>query len=222
MGFFDKNHESESPLGMLRAHTGTFMYHVKMGKAKFKNKDGVYDIFYDMDQTQFLLDQATRGSLYDFKKKIDYALWDAAVHKYSEDLKKLKAELLRLVDEGFSSDPEEEEIEKAEEKKEEKKDWKLQMLDEMERSEEEGKQAEKDAQKAREESLRNLENHKMTEADCRELWRIIKELEKEFRVMNRIADDWFAVHGKKDGCAGALLLFTLLPVGAMYGLFSVF
>ncbi|MFR6111416.1 MAG: hypothetical protein ACLUIQ_08695 [Dialister invisus] len=43
-----------------------------------------------MDQTKFLLDQATRGSLYDFRQRIDSALWDAAVHKYSEDLDKLK------------------------------------------------------------------------------------------------------------------------------------
>ena len=37
MSFFDKNNESASPIGLLRAHTGTFMYYVKMGKAKFKN-----------------------------------------------------------------------------------------------------------------------------------------------------------------------------------------
>lgn len=222
MGFFDKNHESESPLGLLRAHTGTFMYHVKMGKSKFKNKGTVYDIFYDMDQTQFLLDQATRGSLYDFKKKIDYALWDAAVHKYSEDLGKLKKELLRLVDEGFSPEREEKEIEETQSEKEEETDWKLQMIDEMEHAEEKAKQREEEERLARKKALSALESRHMTEADCRELWRIIKELEKEFRTMNRIADDWFAVHGKKDGCAGALLIVTLLPVATMYGIFSIF
>ena len=83
MGFFDRSNESASPIGLLRAHIGTFMYCVKMGKKKFQNKEDIGDIFFDMDQTKFLLDQATRGSLYDFRQRIDSALWDAAVHKYS-------------------------------------------------------------------------------------------------------------------------------------------
>lgn len=66
MGFFDRSNESASPIGLLRAHIGTFMYCVKMGKKKFQNKEDIGDIFFDMDQTKFLLDQATRGSLYDF------------------------------------------------------------------------------------------------------------------------------------------------------------
>ena len=95
MGFFDRSNESASPIGLLRAHIGTFMYCVKMGKRKFQNKEDIGDIFFDMDQTKFLLDQATRGSLYDFRQRIDSALWDAAVHKYSEDLDKLKKALLK-------------------------------------------------------------------------------------------------------------------------------
>lgn len=100
MGFFDKSNESTSPIGLLRAHIGTFMYCVKIGKKKFQNKEDIGDIFFDMDQTKFLLDQATRGSLYDFRQRIDSALWDAAVHKYSEDLDKLKKALLKAVDQG--------------------------------------------------------------------------------------------------------------------------
>ena len=100
MGFFDRSNESASPIGLLRAHIGTFMYCVKMGKRKFQNKEDIGDIFFDMDQTKFLLDQATRGSLYDFRQRIDSALWDAAVHKYSEDLDKLKKALLKAVDQG--------------------------------------------------------------------------------------------------------------------------
>lgn len=100
MGFFDRSNESASPIGLLRAHIGTFMYCVKMGKRKFQNKEDIGDIFLDMDQTKFLLDQATRGSLYDFRQRIDSALWDAAVHKYSEDLDKLKKALLKAVDQG--------------------------------------------------------------------------------------------------------------------------
>ena len=99
MGFFDKANESKSPIGLLRAHIGTFMYYVKMGEQKFKDKEEIHDIFYDMNQTKFLLDQATRGSLYEFKKRIDDVLWDAAVHKYTEDMEKLKAALLKAVDE---------------------------------------------------------------------------------------------------------------------------
>ena len=102
MGFFDRSNESASPIGLLRAHIGTFMYCVKMGKKKFQNKEDVGDIFFDMDQTKFLLDQATRGSLYDFRQRIDSALWDAAVHKYSEDLDKLKKALLKAVEDRKS------------------------------------------------------------------------------------------------------------------------
>lgn len=45
MGFFDRSNESASPIGLLRAHIGTFMYCVKMGKKKFQNKEDVGDIF---------------------------------------------------------------------------------------------------------------------------------------------------------------------------------
>lgn len=93
MGFFDHKHEKESPIGNLRAHIGTFMYFVKVGKSKFKNKGRVGEIFADMDNTQYLFQQATSGTMYDMKKKLDYALWDAAVHKYTEDLGELKKEL---------------------------------------------------------------------------------------------------------------------------------
>ena len=65
-----------------------------------------------MDNTQYLFQQATSGTMYDMKKKLDYTLWDAATHKYTEDIQKLKDELLKAVDEG------EESGEFAEEKKE--------------------------------------------------------------------------------------------------------
>ena len=103
MGFFDKGHEKESPIGNLRAHIGTFMYFVKVGKSKFKHKGKVGEIFADMDNTQYLFQQATSGTMYDMKKKLDYTLWDAATHKYTEDIQKLKDELLKAVDEGEES-----------------------------------------------------------------------------------------------------------------------
>ena len=143
MGFFDRSNESASPIGLLRAHIGTFMYCVKMGKRKFQNKEDIGDIFFDMDQTKFLLDQATRGSLYDFRQRIDSALWDAAVHKYSEDLDKLKKALLKAVDQGAAkaADIAEEEPEEIVPEKEEEKsgDWRDYILDEMKEAEEAAK-----------------------------------------------------------------------------------
>ena len=143
MGFFDRSNESASPIGLLRAHIGTFMYCVKMGKKKFQNKEDVGDIFFDMDQTKFLLDQATRGSLYDFRQRIDSALWDAAVHKYSEDLDKLKKALLKAVDQGAAkaADTAEEEPEEIVPEKEEEKsgNWRDHILDEMKEAEEAAK-----------------------------------------------------------------------------------
>lgn len=41
----------------------------------------------------------------------------------------------------------------------------------------------------------------MTEEDCRELWRIIQGLEREYKEMNSIADDWFPSM-EKDGMHG--------------------
>lgn len=43
MGFFDRSNESTSPIGLLRAHIGTFMYCVKMGKrnSKIKKTSGI-------------------------------------------------------------------------------------------------------------------------------------------------------------------------------------
>ena len=61
-------------------------------------------------------------------------------------------------------------------------------------------------------------SEEMTEADCRELWRILQGLEREFQEMKSIADDWFTVHGKGNGCFGALAMMALIPLGAIYGI----
>ena len=71
-------------------------------------------------------------------------------------------------------------------------------------------------------SNKSDDDEHMTEADCRELWRIIQGLEREFREMNEIAEDWFSVHGKKDGCLGALAALALIPAAAFYGIFHIF
>ena len=146
MGFFDKGHEKESPIGNLRAHIGTFMYFVKVGKSKFKHKGKVGEIFADMDNTQYLFQQATSGTMYDMKKKLDYTLWDAATHKYTEDIQKLKDELLKAVDEGeesgvFEEEKKEKESEAKRKEEEEKKeeetgDWRSHIKGQMAEAEE--------------------------------------------------------------------------------------
>ncbi len=229
MGFFDKKHENDSPIGNLRAHIGTYMYFVKVGKSKFKNKGRIGEIFADMDNTQFLFQQATSGTMYDFKKKLDYALWDAALHKYTEDMDELKKELLKAVDAEKmhaqeEKEKEEEQKEKEEALQEESGDWRENLKDQMKKAEEKEKELEEKRKQENEEKAQQLshETEEMTEADCRELWRIMQGLEREFREMKNIADDWFTVNGKKNGCMGALVAITLLPVGLVYGLWQIF
>ena len=230
MGFFDRNHAKESPIGNLRAHIGTFMYYVKVGKSIFKHKGAVGEIFADMDNTQFLFQQATSGTMYDMKKKLDYTLWDAAIHKYTEDIQKLKDELLKAVDEGeetgaFAEEKKEEEKKEEEQKKEEDKEedfsgnWKAHIKDQMKEAEEKARREEEEREKEENQVVEENEDEALTEADCRELWRLIQGLEREYKEMNRIADDWFSIHGKKTGCLTALVGMTLIPLGAMYGLY---
>ena len=231
MGFFDKGHEKESPIGNLRAHIGTFMYFVKVGKSKFKHKGRVGEIFADMDNTQYLFQQATSGTMYDMKKKLDYTLWDAATHKYTEDIQQLKDELLKAVDEGeesgvFEEEKKEKEIEEKKKEEKEKKeeeektgDWKAHIKGQMAEAEEKARREAEEKEKEAETPAAEAEDESLTEEDCRELWRIIQGLEREYKEMNRIADEWFAVHGKKTGCLTALVGMTLIPLGAMYGLY---
>lgn len=231
MGFFDKGHEKESPIGNLRAHIGTFMYFVKVGKSKFKHKGKVGEIFADMDNTQYLFQQATSGTMYDMKKKLDYTLWDAATHKYTEDIQKLKDELLKAVDEGeesgvFEEEKKEKESEAKRKEEEEKKeeetgDWRSHIKGQMAEAEEKARREAEEKEREMETSAAETEEEALTEEDCRELWRIIQGLEREYKEMNSIADDWFAVHGKKTGCLAALVAMTLLPLGAMYGLYHL-
>jgi hypothetical protein len=229
MGFFDRNHAKESPIGNLRAHIGTFMYYVKVGKSKFKHKGAVGEIFADMDNTQFLFQQATSGTMYDMKKKLDYTLWDAAIHKYTEDIQKLKDELLKAVDEGeetgaFAEEKKEEKKEEEQKKEEDKEEdfsgnWKVHIKDQMKEAEEKARREEEEREKEENRVVEENEDEALTEADCRELWRLIQGLEREYKEMNRIADDWFSIHGKKTGCLTALVGMTLIPLGAMYGLY---
>lgn len=220
MGFFDKRHEKDTPMGELRAHIGKFMYFVQVGKSKFKHKNHIGIIFEDMDSTQYLFQQATSGSLYDYKKKLDYTLWDAALHKYHEDMEKLKAELLKAVDESHLQEEDEEEaVEEiaAEESSEESLDWKSDLKGQLERAAEEAKERKEKRQEEREAKRDARHSKHMTEEDCRELWRIIQGLERELNEAKDIADEWFQVHGKKNGCFAALLVLAMVPASAVYG-----
>lgn len=223
MGFFDKENESGSPIGLLRAHIGTFLYDVKIGKKKFENKGIVGDIFFDMEQTKFLLDQATRGTMYDFRKRIDEALWDAAVHKYSEDMDRLKKELLKAVDAGVVKSVDtlqEEKVEKEEEKLKTSGDWQTDIKAEIKATEEEEKKRKESMLKQRK-NKEVPQTGEMTEEDCRELWKLIKDMDTEFKAMKEIADDWLAVNGKKGGCFGLAVVMLLLPLGTIFGILSV-
>ena len=62
----------------------------------------------------------------------------------------------------------------------------------------------------------------MTEEDCRELWKLIKDMDTEFKEMKQIADDWLAVNGKKEGCFGLAVMMLLLPLGTAFGILSIF
>ena len=118
----------------------------------------------------------------------------------------------------------EEEVVEQPVQEEEEGDWKAHIKGQMEEAEEKARQ---EAERKRHEestpaSNKSDDDEHMTEADCRELWRIIQGLEREFREMNEIAEDWFSVHGKKDGCLGALAALALIPAAAFYGIFHIF
>lgn len=68
-------------------------------------------------------------------------MWDAAVHKYTEDLGELKKELLKAVDEGAETDTDvfeekEEEVVEQPVQEEEEGDWKAHIKGQMEEAEE--------------------------------------------------------------------------------------
>lgn len=60
------------------------------------------------------------------------------------------------------------------------------------------------------------ETPELTEEEKKELNRIISGLESEYEKISQIADDWFAVHGKNNGCLG-FFLFAVLGIPAAAG-----
>ena len=137
---------------------------------------------------------------------------------------------LKTVDEilEFAEEKKEKEIEAEKEEEEKKADaeeepgsWKAHIKGQMEEAEEKARKEAEEKEKEMETPAVETEEESLTEEDCRELWRIIQGLEREYKEMNSIADDWFSVHGKKTGCMAALAAMTLLPLGAVYGLYHL-
>ncbi len=142
----------------------------------------------------------------------------------------MKAELLKVVDGEAEKPPvlekvdekKAEEAPKVETAEEETGDWRSSIKGQMSEAEEKAKAEEERKKHEAETAVETVDfTEEMTEADCRELWRILQGLEREFRDMKDIASDWFTVHGKGNGCMGALAVMTLLPVGVIYGVWQV-
>ena len=79
-------------------------------------------------------------------------------------------------------------------KKKNRGDWRDHILDEMKEAEEAAK---KNMPSKEERGVKTDDSKEMSEADCRELWKLIKEMNREFREMKQIADEWLMVNGRK-------------------------
>lgn len=229
MSIFGRRPE-KGPVVELRTHIDAFMYLVKQGESKFGNKGKIGEILRDMEGTRYLFRQAISGTMYDFRGKLDYTLWDAAVHKYGEDMDHLKKELLKSVDEASLREQdekekqkkEEEEAKKAEERKaEDSTDWAAAIKKEVEETDQEKSEEKARRDQRRKEIADRMNNEKMTSEDCKELWHLMQGMDKEFKEMNKIADDFFAAHGKNNGCLTGAVFMTLIPIGAIYGLWMI-
>ena len=74
------------------------MYWVKTGKEKFRHKKEIGPIFAEMESARYLFEQALSGTVYDYQKKLERNVWAAAMHKYGEEMDKLKDALQRAVE----------------------------------------------------------------------------------------------------------------------------
>lgn len=222
-------HKKAGPIDSLREHITTYMYWVKVGKSKFQHKKEVGQIFLEMESTEYLLQQATSGTMYDYRRRLERNVWAGAVNKYDQDMQHLKEALLRAVD-ACDADPKgdhEKAAEKfAEEEAERKRIEKLPIREQMAIAEkkeaEEAKLAAARAEEAEESGDdEEEEKERMTEEDCRELWRIYQGLASEYKAMKEQANKWMAENPEK-GCLGVTLMLLALPVAAAYGVWQIF
>lgn len=212
------------PIASLRDHMAQYMNWVRLGRSKFRKKKEIGKIFIEMDSSRYLFEQAMGGSMYDYQKKIERNVWAGALHKYDKDMKDLKDALVRALDACDASKMTEEEAKEDLLHEDTTPEVELSVREQMEladkKEQEEAERAAEEKKEEAEEEKESEQTEAMTEADCRELWRIYQGMNKEYKEMKRVADGWFADHPEK-GCLGITLMVFLVPLGAIYGLYEL-
>ncbi len=204
---------TSGPVGELLEHLEAFTVLVKEGRVRFRGKKDVGPIFIKLDRTGYIFQQATSGTMYDYRRKIERNVWNAAISEYDMYMDQLKAALLVAVDEAEKAAETDEET--AEEMAPAVEDEELSLKELMARAEEADAAEEaaqnEEALRAAAEKEKSAATTKMTEADCRELWRIYRAMLTEYKAMKHIADRWIADNPEK-GCLGVTLLFMAIPL----------
>ncbi len=204
---------TSGPVGELLEHLEAFTVLVKEGRVRFRGKKDVGPIFIKLDRTGYIFQQATSGTMYDYRRKIERNVWNAAISEYDMYMDQLKAALLAAVDEAEKAAETDEET--AEEMAPAVEDEELSLKELMARAEEADAAEEaaqnEEALRAAAEKEKSAATTKMTEADCRELWRIYRAMLAEYKAMKHIADRWIADNPEK-GCLGVTLLFMAIPL----------
>lgn len=208
---FDRKKGTPNPVNILREHISTFLFQVKTGRAKFNDKKEIGKIFRELEGAKFLLEQATASTMYDYTRKLERNVWAAAMQKYGELLQELKEAMLRAAD-ACEARKSLEEAESQEEEALRAEEEALSIREQMEREE----------ARHREEEDAEMElpsgGEEMTEADCRELWKIYRSMNEEYRQMKKTADKWIA-ENPDDGCLPMAVLGLTVPAAAVYTLF---
>ncbi len=204
---------TSGPVGELLEHLEAFTVLVKEGRVRFRGKKDVGPIFIKLDRTGYIFQQATSGTMYDYRRKIERNVWNAAISEYDMYMDQLKEALLAAVDEAEKAAETDEET--AEEMAPAVEDEELSLKELMARAEEADAAEEaaqnEEALRAAAEKEKSAATTKMTEADCRELWRIYRAMLTEYKAMKHIADRWIADNPEK-GCLGVTLLFMAIPL----------
>ncbi len=208
--------KGSGPVGELLDHLEKFAVLAKEGRATFHDKKDVGVIFMKLDRTGYIFQQATSGSMFDYKYKLERNVWNAAIHEYDMYMAELKDALLRAVDEAEAADFSEETPEEAPAETEPEEALSLKEI--MARAEEEDRIREEteSAEKLLEEEEKALSGMttKMTEADCRELWRIYRAMLAEYKAMKVLAARWME-ENPEQGCLGITLSILLAPAAGI-------
>ena len=213
---------TSGPVGELLEHLEAFTVLAKEGRVRFRGKKDVGAIFVKLDRTGYIFQQATSGTMYDYRRKIERNVWNAAISEYDMYMDQLKTALLAAVDEAEQAETAEEETPEETEQAAEEEELSLKELmarAEAADAEEEAAQNE-EAIRAAAEKEKSAATTKMTEADCRELWRIYRAMLTEYKAMKHIAERWIADNPEK-GCLGVTLMIFSLPLVAVATLFAL-